>query len=77
MHHWSCHAARWVARSIFFTVLEEAERAIVKVEQHAHTIILLHTITLYIVAILAVAAEGAVVSADEPAVGAFPIKVVS
>ena len=73
MHHWSRHAARWEARPMLYAVFEEAEGAVVKVEQHAHTIALLvEACCIVVSALLAVAAEGAVVSADEPAVGAFP-----
>jgi hypothetical protein len=56
---------------MLYAVLEEAEGAVVKVEQHAHTIALLVS-ACCIVALLAVAVEGTVVNTDEPAVGAFP-----
>jgi hypothetical protein len=57
-------------------VLEEAERAVVKVEQHAHTVPLLE-VACFIVAVLAIAAEGTFASFDEPAIGAGPAAVVS
>jgi hypothetical protein len=59
---------------MLYAVLEEAERAVVKVEQHTHTIALLAA-ACFIVAPLAVAEEVTVVSVDEPAVGAVPIAV--
>jgi hypothetical protein len=54
---------------MLYAVLEEAERAVVEVEQHTHTIALLAA-ACCIVAVLAVAAEDTIVSADEPAVTA-------
>jgi hypothetical protein len=57
-------------------VLEEAERAVVKIEQHTHTIALLVG-ACSIVAVHAVAVEVAIVSVDEPAVGAAPAAVCS
>jgi hypothetical protein len=69
---------------MLYAVLEEAEGAVVKVEQHAHTIALLVAASR-IVVVLAVAEEGTVVSTvgataateDEPAVGAFTVVVFS
>ena len=57
-------------------VLEEAERAVVKVEQHAHTIAQLAFACL-IVTWVAVAVEATIVSVDEPAIGAVTAGVVS
>jgi hypothetical protein len=61
---------------MLYTVLEEAEGAVVEVEQHAHAIALLVG-ACYIVALLAVAVEGTFASVHEPAVGAFPLPVLS
>jgi hypothetical protein len=55
---------------MLYAVLEEAERAIYKIEQYSQTISL-HVFACFIVARLAVAKDGTIVSADEPAVGAF------
>jgi hypothetical protein len=57
-----------------YAVLEEAEGAVAKVEQHAHTIALL-VAACFIGARLAVAIEATVVSVHEPGVGAFPVEV--
>jgi hypothetical protein len=59
---------------MLYAVLEEAEGAVVKVEQHAHTIALL-VAACCIVAVLAVAVEGAIVIEDEPGVGAAAVVV--
>jgi hypothetical protein len=60
---------------MLYAVLEEAERAVVKVEEHTHTIALLVAACPIIIAVLAVAKEETIVRADEPAVGAVPIEV--
>ena len=36
--HWARHAARWVAGAVLHTIPEEAERAIVEVEEDAHAV---------------------------------------
>jgi hypothetical protein len=59
-----------------YTVLEEAERAVVEIKQHTHTIALL-VAACFIVVLLAVAVEGTVVSVDEPAIRTFPLVVFS
>jgi hypothetical protein len=54
------------------TVLEQAERAIIEVEQHAHTVGLLVGACFIVGVVLAVAEERTGVGVDEPAVGAVP-----
>jgi hypothetical protein len=61
---------------MLYAVLEEAERAVVEVEQHSHTISLLVG-ACTIGALLAVAPEGATVSANKPAIGAATDEVCS
>jgi hypothetical protein len=53
---------------MLYAVLEEAEGAIVKVEQHAHTITL-HVAACSIGVLLAIAEESSVGSIDEPGFG--------
>jgi hypothetical protein len=61
---------------MLYAVLKKAEGAVVKVEQHTHTIALLVG-ACFIVAALAVAAEASGASVHEPAAGAFAVSVVS
>ena len=37
-HHWARHAARWVAGAVLHTIPEEAEGAVVEVEEDAHAV---------------------------------------
>jgi hypothetical protein len=53
---------------MLYAVLEEAEGAVVKVEQHAHTVALLVAACTIGINLLAVAAEGTIVSEHEPAI---------
>ena len=68
-HHWCRHAACSVAWAVLHAILEETKGAIVKVQQHAHTIALL-VFACRIVVPLAVAEEGSIISADAPAISA-------
>jgi hypothetical protein len=54
---------------MLYAVLEEADRAVVEVEQYAHTVALLVG-ACSIAVLLAVAVEGTTVRINEPAVGA-------
>jgi hypothetical protein len=56
-------------------VLEEAERAIVEVEQHAHTIALL--VGAYWTVWVAIAVEDPTMRADEPAISAVLLDVLA
>ena len=40
-NHWSRDTACWVARAMLHAVLEETERAFVKVEQYTYTVALI------------------------------------
>jgi hypothetical protein len=55
---------------------KEANEAVVKVQEHANTIALI-VAACGIVALVAVAVQGSIVSIDEPAIGAVSIEVAS
>jgi hypothetical protein len=60
---------------MLYTVLEETERAVVKVEQYTYTIALIHAacniVLVLIIAQFAVAVEATSIGTDEPGVSAL------
>jgi hypothetical protein len=61
---------------VLHAVVEETERAFVKVEQYTYTVALMD-VACCIVAVFAIAEETASIGNDEPAVSALPRSVVA